>query len=377
MGLGFISAGGIAGGQAALDAVLEKRLAAQYRAQQLQQQQWSNAQAEKQFASNEDYKNAQLADLAANRASLKEDRDRDYGGKLNEAMLGGTQRDASDPIVAASTKGGALWAMKGMDAQAPPALLAAPGDDQQPDEIAGTFPMSPLPGMGLRTVTKANSAAQQNTIDDNEQKRVTAEATERQRGVSEARQQMVADSTIAHQRFMEKKPTGGGSTAGMWVTRDGKPVRVTEAQIQPGDAPFSATATTNTTAQAEAADTAQEVSRIASTLRKHPGVGGAFGVYQSKMPTMRQDTADAEVLRESLTSLLTLENMGKMKGVLSDSDMKVLRSASSTIAAGMSDAAAAAELDRIVSIMNKVTAGNAGAGPGEVMYDMDGNPVGP
>lgn len=110
---------------------------------------------------------------------------------------------------------------------------------------------------------------------------------------------------------------------------------------------------------AEAQDTAREAKRIADSLLKHPGLSGAFGVVDARLPTVRQATADAEVLRDSLTSLLTLENMGKMKGVLSDSDMKVLRQASSTIAAPMSDSAARAELTRLSQVMEKV----AGAAP--------------
>lgn len=113
-------------------------------------------------------------------------------------------------------------------------------------------------------------------------------------------------------------------------------------------------AATNT-ATAEAADTAKEVRRIASALRQHPGRKGAFGLYESQMPTIRQDTADAETLLKSLQGLLTLENTGKLKGVLSNADMEVLRRASTTLDAKMSNPAADAELDRIVEVMGKVT----------------------
>ena len=43
-----------------------------------------------------------------------------------------------------------------------------------------------------------------------------------------------------------------------------------------------------------------------------------------------QDTVDARTLLNSLKGLLTIENMGKMKGVLSDADMRILRQASTT-----------------------------------------------
>ena len=104
------------------------------------------------------------------------------------------------------------------------------------------------------------------------------------------------------------------------------------------------------------ADTAAEVVRVAKALREHKGMKSAFGSVDSMVPTIRQDTADAEALRNSLMSMLTMENMGKMKGVLSDRDMEVLRQASTSLNPKMGDAAAAAELDRIIQ-----SAGRAGA----------------
>jgi len=109
------------------------------------------------------------------------------------------------------------------------------------------------------------------------------------------------------------------------------------------------------TAAIEAADTATEVSRLAKALRNHSGLPGAFGVTSARLPTVRQDTADAETLLASLQGLLTLENMGKMKGVLSDSDMKILRQASTTLNQSMSEGAARTELDRLQEVMSKVT----------------------
>jgi hypothetical protein len=122
---------------------------------------------------------------------------------------------------------------------------------------------------------------------------------------------------------------------------------------------------------AEAQDTAREAKRIADALAAHPGLRGAFGVVDARLPTMRQSTADAEVLRDSLTSLLTMENMGKMKGVLSDSDMKILRQASSTIAAPMSDAAARAELKRLSEVMGRAS-GDGGLPAMDMATSRDG-----
>jgi hypothetical protein len=164
----------------------------------------------------------------------------------------------------------------------------------------------------------------------------------------------------------------GGGGSHMWVVRNGEPVRVPESQVQLGDKPYDAVAARQpaglSDGKAEALDTAQEVKRIASALRTHAGFNGAFGVVDSWLPTLKQSTADAVALRDSLMSLLTLENMGKMKGVLSDRDMEVLRKASTTLTASMSEGAARAELNRLVEVMDKVL----GGGPIAPVTDIGG-----
>jgi hypothetical protein len=141
----------------------------------------------------------------------------------------------------------------------------------------------------------------------------------------------------------------------VWVTRGGKATPIEEGTAQPGDTPYDAVATRSSQPvnPAEAEDTAREAARLAGALLNHKGLGGAFGVFDSMMPTVRQDTADAESLRDSLTSLLTLENTGKLKGVLSNTDMQILRQASSSLNPKMGDAAARAELQRIVQVMGR------------------------
>ncbi len=131
--------------------------------------------------------------------------------------------------------------------------------------------------------------------------------------------------------------------------------------LPPGAVPYDPVAARSSKPEdrTEAVDTAREAQRIASALKDHPGFGGAFGVVSSMIPTVKQSTADAESLRDALTSLLTLENMGKMKGVLSDSDMKVLRQASTTLNSRMGDSMARSELNRIIQVMGKVSGGES------------------
>lgn len=149
-----------------------------------------------------------------------------------------------------------------------------------------------------------------------------------------------------------------GSTEQEWVIRGGEVTPIPKGTRRPGDQPYDAVAERQATGiadpKAEAIDTANEVVRIAKQLRDSPGFSGAFGVISSRLPTTRQATADAEVLLKSLRSLLTLENTGKLKGVLSNADMELLRQASSTLAAEMSEPAARAELDRLIEVMGRV-----------------------
>lgn len=124
--------------------------------------------------------------------------------------------------------------------------------------------------------------------------------------------------------------------------------------------------------QAEAEDTAREASRLASELLKHKGFSRAFGTWDAVVPPIfSQDKADASSIRDALTSMLTLENMSKMKGVLSDSDMKVLRQASTTLNAQMSEGAAKQELERIVQVMGRVAGSEKESGQSAAGDELD------
>lgn len=158
----------------------------------------------------------------------------------------------------------------------------------------------------------------------------------------------------------------------VWVKRGGAadPIPIEEGTAQAGDVPFDPVAARSSQPanQAEAQDTAREAKRLATALLDHKGFNGAFGLVDSYMPTFRQSTADAESIRDALTSLLTLENTGKLKGVLSNTDMQILRQASSTLNSRMSESAARAELRRIIDVMGRASGepapeGNANADP--------------
>lgn len=161
-----------------------------------------------------------------------------------------------------------------------------------------------------------------------------------------------------------REPKTGPAPDYEWVTGpDGQPRQIRKGTAQPGDRPYDKAGAGAQSSQAEAVDTAREIQRISRKLTSHPGMSSAFGVVQSRLPTIRQSTADAETLRDAMMSLLTLENTGKLKGVLSNADMEILRRASTTLDPKMGDAAAAEELRRLDQVMSKITGEPAGGGP--------------
>lgn len=111
--------------------------------------------------------------------------------------------------------------------------------------------------------------------------------------------------------------------------------------------------------QVKAKDTASKALQIVSTLQASPAMNAAVGPISSKIPTVRGATADFEAQFNSLKSLLTLENMGIMKGVLSDSDMKVLQQASTALNLGMSQQGFKQELEKVKGVLEGKTGTSA------------------
>lgn len=220
-------------------------------------------------------------------------------------------------------------------------LMQADKAQMDTDAAIGGLPAHLKPMSGLMRIGALGKLSPQD-LKSPEQAATEAKAAEQ----SEIR---IRQASRAPQAPRERKQ--------QWVFRGDSttPVPIEEGTAQPGDRPYDPVAARSSQPNnPEAVDTAREAKRLASELLGHKGFGGAFGLADSYMPTLRQSTADAETLRDALTSLLTLENMNKMKGVLSDSDMKLLKQASSTINGRMSEPAAKAELQRIVDVMGKV-----------------------
>jgi len=87
---------------------------------------------------------------------------------------------------------------------------------------------------------------------------------------------------------------------------------------------------------------------LANSLRNKPGLSGAVGPIQGRLPVFREATADARADLQELGNLLTMANLGRMTGVLSESDIRLIASAASGLDAVASDARAIQKLNEIV-----------------------------
>ena len=121
---------------------------------------------------------------------------------------------------------------------------------------------------------------------------------------------------------------------------------------------------TTESTDAAAFSTASDIARLSSALLGHAGMPASFGIVQARIPTTRQETADAEIIRDSLINLLTVENLGLMSGVLSESDVLILKGAATTLSAKMSDEDAKAELTRILNAAHRGMVAISALGPG-------------
>lgn len=85
------------------------------------------------------------------------------------------------------------------------------------------------------------------------------------------------------------------------------------------------------------------------------GPGQLFGILEEPLPGT--PAADAKAEFEAIKALLTIENMGIMKGVLSDADIKILENAGTTLSTNISEASFKKELKRIKDTLKKGVSG--------------------
>jgi|CXWK01.1.fsa_nt_gi hypothetical protein len=122
---------------------------------------------------------------------------------------------------------------------------------------------------------------------------------------------------------------------------------------------------------AEAALKAKTVVDLATSLLNDPALNAAVGPLSSKIPTFQGNTADVEAKIEQLKSLLTLDNLGFLKGAMSDSDIKLLSSAATSLSKGMSEAGFRAELNNIIAKTQGAVAGGGQGGQSITPAEMN------
>jgi hypothetical protein len=103
-----------------------------------------------------------------------------------------------------------------------------------------------------------------------------------------------------------------------------------------------------------AEERANDILSAIEELENHPGLPGAVGLKGAsslyglrKEPVAGTKEGDFAAQYDNLKSLMTMGNIGLMKGVLSDSDMKILASAASPLTRNMSNSAFRKELVKI------------------------------
>jgi len=119
-------------------------------------------------------------------------------------------------------------------------------------------------------------------------------------------------------------------------------------QIIGAVSPIAGTVTADTAKTDKAQSVLDAIDSIKTSSGSTLGMSSIFPV----IPGTSRVGFEEKVSR--LKSLLTLENMGVMKGVLSDSDMKVIKSASTALNTSMNSTDFYAELARVEAIMRKV-----------------------
>ena len=126
------------------------------------------------------------------------------------------------------------------------------------------------------------------------------------------------------------------------------------SKLPPGFRPYSASnAAPIPFTDAEKEQTKKEIVSLATNLKNNAKLGSIYGPYDSRTFDLVPTTIGIVADIEQLQSLLTLANLGKMKGVLSDTDIRILTTAATTIGnRGMGVARAKLELQRIIDKFN-------------------------
>ncbi len=109
-----------------------------------------------------------------------------------------------------------------------------------------------------------------------------------------------------------------------------------------------------------AADGANQTIALINDFIGNESYMDAMTGYRGRAPSVTQSGFDAEQAMMQIKNSLTLDNLDKMTGVLTDKDIEILSSAASAIKPGMSEPAMRKEFNRIKNLMNaKILKGQA------------------
>lgn len=122
----------------------------------------------------------------------------------------------------------------------------------------------------------------------------------------------------------------------------------------------------------KAYEIAAEAKRLAAELLNEPGLDAAFGPIQSRIPTLLTNTSNATAKVNRLKALLTADNIGLLKGVLSDSDMILLGRIGTSLDETMGEGAARQEIQRVIDMPIQMNTGRAPVRVGGVEMAADG-----
>lgn len=86
---------------------------------------------------------------------------------------------------------------------------------------------------------------------------------------------------------------------------------------------------------------------LASSLLDNPALQSAVGPVQGRLPAISEGKADVRADLDELGNLLTIGNLGRMSGVLSESDIRLLANAASGLSDVASDERAVQKLQEI------------------------------
>ena len=210
--------------------------------------------------------------------------------------------------------------------------------DLPPQAFAALFP-APRPAASLPTTFEGLAT------------RLTMLAETERDPVKRATLLRQADNAMAQDRAQRASSRTDAVTYETVLDPNGNPVSVVKGrQLPRGFRPYSATSAVPIPFNDdEKVATKQAIRDVATKLLADKGLGSIYGPLDKYTPDLSEDASGRAADVERLSFLLTLENLGKMKGILSDTDIRILSSAATIIGnRGIGITRAREELRRIL-----------------------------